>query len=138
MSPDVKDVIVECTRASDEGRVSFGEVVMMLMKAGVERYHADLVRGDKTFYLPNGESEVVESKPATVAPARDFAAAGVEAAVRAAQAGRIQYGEFCKLAAEAGCVGYIVSIVGQRVVYFGRAGDSHVEWFPCANRAKVA
>jgi uncharacterized protein YbcV (DUF1398 family) len=138
MSPDVKDVIVECTLASDEARVSFGEVVMMLMKAGVERYHADLVRGDKTFYLPNGESEVVASKPAAVAPARDFAAAGVEAAVRAAQAGRIQYREFCKLAAEAGCVGYIVSLVGQRVVYFGRAGDSHVEWFPGVQRAQVA
>jgi uncharacterized protein YbcV (DUF1398 family) len=138
MSPDVKDVIVECMRASDEERRSFGEVVTMLMKAGVERYHADLVRGGKTFYLPNGESELVESKPATVAPAREFSAAGVEAAVTAAQAGRIQYGEFCKLAAEAGCVGYIVSIAGQRVVYFGRTGDTHVEWFPGANRAMVA
>ena len=138
MRPDVKDVVVECTRASDEERVSFGEVVMKLMKAGIERYHTDLVRGDKTYYLPNGESEVVAGKAITAVPAQDFSAAGVEGAVRAIQAGQIKYGEFCELAAGAGCVGYIVSISGQRVVYYGRSGDFHIEWFPGANRAKVA
>jgi hypothetical protein len=38
MDPQVKDVMVQATRASDEESVTFGEVVMKLMKAGVERY----------------------------------------------------------------------------------------------------
>ena len=59
MDSRVKEVTVEATRASDEERATFGEVVMKLMQAGVERYHCDLVRGEKTYYLPNGESEVV-------------------------------------------------------------------------------
>ena len=35
-------------------------------------------------------------------------------------------------AAEAGCVGYMAFMAGRRVVYYGRTGDSHVEWFPDA------
>jgi uncharacterized protein YbcV (DUF1398 family) len=65
-----------------------------------------------------------------IAPAAAFSAGGVDAAVRAIQAGKIQYKTFCKRIAEAGCVGYHVSLVGRRAVYYGRTGDSHIEWFP--------
>jgi len=30
----------------------------------------------------------------------------------------------------AGCTGYLVSFPGQRAVYFGRTGETHVEHFP--------
>jgi uncharacterized protein YbcV (DUF1398 family) len=132
MDTKIKDVMVEATQASDEERVTFGEVVMKLMQAGVERYHTDLLRGEKTYYLPNGESEV------SIAPAREFSAAGVDAAVRDIQAGKIQYRAFCARIAEAGCVGYHVSLAGRRAVYYGRTGDCHVEWFPGAQREKAA
>jgi uncharacterized protein YbcV (DUF1398 family) len=138
MKMDWKDVVIECSRASDEERVTFGEVVMALMKTGVERYHADLVRGDKTYYLPNGDSKIVAGRPSEVPPAQAFSAAGIEAAVRAIQAGEIQYMEFCERAAKAGCVGYLVSMPGERVVYYGRSGDFHIEWFPGAKREKAA
>jgi uncharacterized protein YbcV (DUF1398 family) len=138
MDAQVRDVMVEATRASDEERVTFGEVVMTLMQAGVERYHCDLVRGEKSYYLPGGESEVVAGDAIGVAPAGEFSAAGVDAAVRAIQAGEIQYKTFCRRVAEAGCVGYHVSLVGRRAVYYGRTGDSHVEWFPGAKREKAA
>ena len=138
MDPVVKNIVAECTQASDAERVTFGEVVTTLMRAGVERYHADLVRGGKTYYLPNGESAMVTSQPAAIAPAEAFSAAGVEAAIRAIQSGEIQYGEFCRRIAAAGCAGYLVSIVGQRAVYYGRSGDLHTEWFPGARRAEAA
>jgi hypothetical protein len=32
----------------------------------------------------------------------------------------------------AGCVAYMVSLPGRRVVYYGRTGASHVEHFPPA------
>jgi uncharacterized protein YbcV (DUF1398 family) len=138
MDAQVKDVVVEATRASDEERVTFGEVVLKLMQAGVERYHADLLRGEKTYYLPGGESEVVAGDPTSVMPAHEFSASGVEAAVRDIQGGKIQYRAFCARIAGAGCVGYHVSLVGQRAVYYGRTGDSHVEWFPGARREQAA
>ncbi|MGO9047694.1 MAG: DUF1398 family protein [Xanthobacteraceae bacterium] len=138
MDSGVKEVMVEATRASDEERATFGDVVMKLTQAGVERHHCDLVRGEKTYYLPNGESEVVAGEAVGVAPAGEFSAAGVDAAVREIQAGKIQYRTFCTRIAEAGCVGYHVSLAGQRAVYYGRTGDCHVEWFPGAKREKAA
>jgi uncharacterized protein YbcV (DUF1398 family) len=133
-----RDVMIEASSASDEERVTFPEVVMSLAKVGIERYHADLVRGEKTYYLPNGESEVVRGARVAAVPAREFSASGVDAAVRAIQAGKIQYKAFCQCIAEAGCVGYMVSLSGQRAVYYGRTGDSHVEWFPDAKREQAA
>ncbi|HEY4295572.1 MAG TPA: DUF1398 family protein [Paraburkholderia sp.] len=132
MDAQIRDVLLECTKASDEERVTFPEVVKKLIGAGVERYHADLLRSEKTYYLPNGESEVVPSHAVGIVPSQEFSAQGVDAAVRAIQAGKIQYKTFCERVATAGCVGYFVSIAGKRAVYYGRTGDSHVEWFPGA------
>ncbi|MET0867268.1 MAG: DUF1398 family protein [Pseudorhodoplanes sp.] len=130
MDAAISHVARECSRASDEGRESFAVIVGKLIEAGVERYHADLVRSEKTFYLPNGESEIVQNEAIGAAPAMSFSAAGVEAAVHAIQAGTIEYKTFCERVLAAGCVGYHVSIAGRRAVYYGRTGDSHVEWFP--------
>jgi uncharacterized protein YbcV (DUF1398 family) len=138
MDKKIRDAMVGATRASDEERVTFGEVVIRLMRAGVERYHTDLLRGEKTYYLPDGESEVVVGEPVGIAPAREFSSAGVDAALRDIQAGKIQYRAFCTRIAEAGCVGYHVSLAGQRALYYGRTGDCHVEWFPGAKREKAA
>ena len=130
MDTSIRHVMREASRQSDEGSQSFPEIVRQLMAAGVERYHQDLLRSERTYYLPDGESEVVRNDPVPVMPAESFSAPGVEAAVRAVQAGAIDYREFCRRAMDAGCVGYIVSIAGKRVVYYGRTGDSHVEYFP--------
>jgi uncharacterized protein YbcV (DUF1398 family) len=130
MNANVRNAVRECSRASDENRETFPVIVGKLTAAGVERYHADLVRSEKTFYLPNGESETVSNEAVNVTPAMSFSATGVEAAVRAIQAGAIAYKAFCERVLAAGCVGYHVSITGRRAVYYGRSGDSHVEWFP--------
>jgi uncharacterized protein YbcV (DUF1398 family) len=129
MNALVKDVVREMTEASDEGRIAFPEVVKALMQAGVERYHADLVCANKTYYLADGGFEAIPCQ-SVAAPAQQFSAAGVEAAVRAIQAQAIPYQEFCVRIAAAGCVGYFVTLVGRRAVYYGRNAESHVEWFP--------
>jgi uncharacterized protein YbcV (DUF1398 family) len=129
MDAHVTDVVREMTLASDEERILFPQIVANLMEAGVERYHADLVAGTKTYYLPNGEfQEVPSHRPS--APARDFDGDAVEAAVRASQRQEIQYREFCERVAAAGCVGYFVSLVGRRATYYGRTSETHVEYFP--------
>jgi uncharacterized protein YbcV (DUF1398 family) len=130
MNTPIETVISECAEASSEGRIRFGEVVARLTEIGVERYQVDFVRRDTTYYLPDGYCEVVPFHQNGGVPAETFTGSGVEAAVRRAQAGTINYQTFCELALAAGCVGYIVSMAGKRVVYYGRTGDSHVEWFP--------
>jgi len=125
-------VIEDCTTASHEERITFGEVVGRLIAAGVERYHVDLVRGESTYFMPDGRSHRVTYEALAARPADAFAADGVQAAVRSIQACKTKYLTFCREIMEAGCVGYLVSMHGKRVVYFGRSGETCVEPFPPA------
>jgi len=131
MDQSVRMFVEELTRASDAESITFPQVVQSMLAAGVERYHADLMRSERVYYMPDGISCSI---PAHVVRdiARDFSAAGVEAAVRAAQRGDIQYREFCRRIAAAGCVGYFVTLAGQRAVYYGRTGETHIEHFPAS------
>ncbi len=131
MDTHVKDVMHEVSKASEEERISFPNLVKALMEVGVERYLADLIGGNRTFYMPDGEIEVVRGHKSR-APAQTFSAEGVEKALRTIQRGEIGYREFCERIAAAGCVGYIVSLAGRRALYYGRTNDSYVEWFPGA------
>jgi uncharacterized protein YbcV (DUF1398 family) len=132
MNPQLRQVVRECSEISDRGTENFAQIVGRLIAAGVERYHADLLRAEKIYYWPDGASEQVTNAPVAGAAAMEFSGADVAAAVRAAQAGTIKYKEFCERVFAAGCVGYHVHIAGKRVVYYGRSGDNHVEWFPGA------
>jgi len=131
MDARVKAVIADCAKASADGRIMFADVVRNLIGVGIERYHVDFTRAEASYYLPNGEFTVLLMAPHGL-PAAEFSAEGVQAAVRGAQSGALAYPAFCERAVEAGCVGYIVSMVGRRVVYYGRTGDTHVERFPGA------
>ncbi|MGA2485743.1 MAG: DUF1398 family protein [Roseiarcus sp.] len=131
MDAHVKEVVRAVTTASNENSLPFPAVVKALAEVGVERYHADLVVGAKTYFMPNGDCETVASHTSkTTADA--FNGDAVEAALRAIQRGAISYTTFCDRIAEAGCVGYFVSLKGKRALYYGRTNDVFVEWFPGA------
>lgn len=130
MDARTKEIMVECTKASDETLMSFPEVVHALRAVGVERYHSDLSRAERTYYLPNGESEVTATHKVMAEPAKAFAPQAVKAALIAIQKQEISYPEFCDRIARAGCVEYIVSLTGGRTTYIGRTGDTYVEHFP--------
>lgn len=132
MTPQIINVVETCTRVSDEGRTTFGHVVGKLMEAGVERYHADLLRAEKIYYMPDGTSHRTPCAFVATTPANAFNADGIVDAIRAIQGQNITYAEFCERIAAAGCVGYLVSLAGRRAVYYGRTGDSYVEPFPSA------
>ena len=132
MNAHVNSIVIACTKASDEGTMTFPQVVGKLMEAGIESYYADLRRANKIYYAPEGESYVVDAAHVGVEPAKEFNAAAVEAAIRQSQARTIDYHAFCEKILAAGCVAYIVSIVGRRAVYLGRTGEAHVEMFPAA------
>ncbi len=133
MPQDFQMLVSECSRASDEGRMAFGEVVARLIAAGVERYHVD-VRGARTYFRRDGLTASTVGPAVAAAVADDFSADGVESAVRASQKGEIGYREFCERIAAAGCPGYMAFLDGQRVLYYGRQGDAHVEYFPGARK----
>ncbi len=128
-----RDAMLDCTRLSDDEQETFGQIVGRLIAAGIERYHADLRRSEKVYYMPDGASLAVPAAPVAGGFAGTFSAAGVDAAVRAVQAGAIKYQAFCERIAAAGCVGYHVSLAGRRAVYYGRSGETHVEPFPPAS-----
>ena len=49
-------VLDECSERSVAGTITFPEVVGKLMAVGIESYHADLYRREKTYYSANGDS----------------------------------------------------------------------------------
>jgi uncharacterized protein YbcV (DUF1398 family) len=132
MNDSLIAVAEQCTHGSDNGELTFPQVVGKLAQAGIERYHVDLQRGEKTYYLPTGESHIVMSAPIAGDPQESFTAARVEVAVRKIQAGTISYKDFCAQIMAAGCVGYFVSLAGKRAVYYGRTNEDYIEPFPKA------
>ena len=68
MEPQTRQIMQECTARSDSGTLTFPEVVKKLMDAGVEQYHADLLRSEKTYYMPDGESCVTPADRASGQP----------------------------------------------------------------------
>ncbi|ODN72052.1 DUF1398 domain-containing protein [Methylobrevis pamukkalensis] len=121
-----------CLAGAHDGTMSFPQVVGALAGAGFESYAVDFRRNTTIWYRPDGESLLRDTPltPGDVAAA--FDAAGVAAAVRAAQAGGPDYSYqgFCDSVRACGCAGYLVSFPGRRVVYHGRTAETHVEHFP--------
>ncbi|MBX3482865.1 DUF1398 domain-containing protein [Phenylobacterium sp.] len=121
-----------CQEGAHDNSLSFPEFVGKLIAAGFEGYTVDYRRNAQAFYLPDGDSVVLEMHPYAGSVAANFDAAEVERLVRWAQANPADYSyvAFCEKAKAAGCAGYLVSFLGRRVVYFGRTAETHVEHFP--------
>ena len=73
MDETTRHVVIATSRASEEHRITFPEVVAQLAAAGIERNIVDLVTGTSTYYTSGDETEVVRlSRPER--PAADFSA----------------------------------------------------------------
>ncbi len=129
MTAPARAVAEECTVGSDTDRLTFPEVLARLAAVDIEGYHADLRRSIKSYYLANGQSIEVPTKATNVPVAETFDATRLAEAVRQSQAGSHTYEAFCEKAMAAGCAGYIVSLPGRRVAYYGRTAETHVEHF---------
>ncbi len=132
MNLEKTQVIQQCAHGALHGVLTFPEIVGKLASIGVERYHADYSRQEITYYMPDNESIVVTTPHPLHIIAQGFSGANVGSAVRQSQRNEHSYLDFIRKTAEAGCVGYFVQITGRRVIYFGRDGESHVEYFPSA------
>ncbi len=130
MDKATQAVICEAANGSNQGRLHFGEVVGLLMQAGVASYFADYRTDSTTYYLADDDSIRLTGEPSGVDIAQRFDIDGIKAAIRGAQQGTVKYPEFKRLSRQAGCIGYMVWIAGRHVTYFGRNGETHVEHFP--------
>jgi len=113
--------------------MTFAQSVKALADGGFDGYAVDFRHARRTYYMPSGETlelEALETAPV----AEGFDAAVIREAIREAQqsVAGYTYKGFCAKVAKAGCAGYLVSLLGKRVLYYGRTGETHVEYFPGA------
>jgi uncharacterized protein YbcV (DUF1398 family) len=125
-----EEIAESCLASSYADTLNFPTVLAKLDDAGFEGYLVDYRRSMTTYYLPTGESvEFMNLKtPGAVAPS--FDAQIVAENVRKSQAQAQTYREFSENVKNAGCAGYLVTLLGKRVVYFGRTGETHIELIP--------
>ena len=140
MTTNWKDIARATLEGSEANTMTFPESVRVLMEAGFDGYAVDFRHSTRTYYLPDGEAIELPAEPTPVPVAERFDAATVKAAIREAQAlvPGYTYRGFCARVAAAGCAGYLVSISGKRVLYWGRTGETHTEYFPGAQPAVAA
>lgn len=122
----------EASIATQEGRMTFPQVVGKLLEIGVESYLVDFAAGRKTYYLADGQTYTDPMILKLDPVAAEFSQPDLVAAIRGAQADTVRYPEFVKRSTAAGVIGYWAFLTGKRVTYFGRKGESHVEYFPGA------
>lgn len=132
MTKDWKELARTTLEGSENGTMTFQEGVKMLMEGGFDGYAVDFRLGTRTCYLAGGEALELEAARLSIPVAEHFDAAVVKDAIREAQqmVPGYSYKKFCAKVMGAGCAGYLVSLLGKRVVYYGRTGDIHIEYFP--------
>lgn len=124
-------LVVEAARATLLGSTPFPEIVGKLMSAGVEYYHVDYISLRFTFYGAEGDVVVAPLTYEDLPPvASDFDATVLREAILDSQQMGQPYRDFSHRAMKAGVQGYFAFLRGQRVIYIGRQGDLHTEWFP--------
>ena len=121
-----------CLDGSYGNTMTFRDCVKALAEAGFDGYHVDYRLNTRTYYLPNGETLELTNPHVAGPVAPEFNQAGVADAIKWAQScpSDCSYIAFNTRVTANGCAGYIVSLLGRRVLYFGRTAETHVEPFP--------
>ncbi len=131
MNADWHDIARATLEGAESGAQTFPDSVRILMEAGFDGYAVDFRCSTRTYYMPDGRT--ITLKTGMTGPvAERFDAAAIKAAIGEAQAmvPGYTYQGFCAKVARAGCAGYAVSLLGKRVLYYGRTGEAHTEYFP--------
>lgn len=132
MTEEMKALAARCIAGAHDGTMSFPQIVGALVAARFDGYFVDYRAGAAIYYSADGSAHVVAMAHRYEAVAAAFDAAEVQAAIRHAQSGATDYSYdgFNARVTAAGCMGYLVSLAGRRVVYLARTGETHVEVMP--------
>jgi uncharacterized protein YbcV (DUF1398 family) len=134
MNAHLQQIAATCLAGADSGAMTFPAIIGALLEAGFEGYTVDFRAGTVGYHLPSGETVTLAGHRPAAAASPYFDVDTVVACIREAQAGGsgYTYPGFCERVVRAGCVGYVVSFPGRRVVYLGRTGETQTEHFPPA------
>lgn len=125
----------QLTTATLTGSLPFPEIVGRLIQEGVEHYQVDYLALQFRFYGVQGGVVLAplafEGLPQV---SGTFDLPALKAAILDSQTRGQPFHDFCVRAMQAGVQSYSVFLRGQRVLYVGRQGDHHVEWFPGAGQ----
>lgn len=125
--------IQQLAAATLEGSMPFPEIVGRLIEEGVEYYLVDYRALRFTFYGVSGGVVVAPLQFERLPEVNsNFDLSSLRAAFHDSQSHRQKFRDFCSRAMAAGVQGYYAFLRGKRVLYMGRQGDQHVEWFPGA------
>jgi uncharacterized protein YbcV (DUF1398 family) len=132
MTTNWKDAARATLEGSESGTMTFPQSLQILMEAGFDGYAVDFRRSTRTYYMPNGETLELKTESTPTPVTETFDAAVVREAIREAQqlVPGYTYKGFCAKVARSGCAGYVVSLLGRRVLYYGRTCETHTEYFP--------
>jgi uncharacterized protein YbcV (DUF1398 family) len=132
MTTNWRDLARATLEGAESGTMTFPQNVRILMEAGFDGYAVDFRRSTRTNYMPNSETLELKTEPTPMPVAESFDASVVREAIREAQVlvPGYTYKGFCAKVAGAGCAGYVVSLLGRRVLYYGRTCETHTEYFP--------
>ncbi len=132
MDAQQKAIAQKCLDGAYDNTLSFPAGVKMLLEAGFEGYHVDYRRNTRVHYLPGGETLLLANPHSHGAVGARFNQPEIAAAIKWAQLSPpdYDYNAFNEKVTANGCAGYIVSILGRRVLYYGRTAETHVEHFP--------
>ena len=123
-------LVKECMAASLSGKTNFGEMVMKLKEANVERYIIDLIGLNQLTYGINGEYLLASLRFVNPSkPSKSFNSPGIKKAIQDSQQKKIDYPTFLRTIMAAGCCHYEVYIHGRKAIYFGCDGSHHIENF---------
>ncbi len=127
------DAVSTLAKQTLDGSLPFPQIVGELIAQGVEYYHVDYASRSFTFYSAAGSTILApllfEGLPSI---SNDWDATALKAAIVDSRQNGQKFRQFCDRAMAAGVQGYFAFLLGKRVIYSGRAGDQHVEWFPGA------
>lgn len=134
MDAQQKSIARRCLDGAYDNTISFPESLRELAEAGFEGYHVDYRLNTRTCYLRNGETLVLANPRDHGTVGAQFNQPEIVAAVKWAQRSPPDYSyvAFNESVTANGCAGYIVSLLGRRVLYFGRTAETHVEHFPAS------
>lgn len=134
MDAQQRTVAQRCLDGAYANTMTFPESLRALAEAGFEGYHVDYRLNTRTCYLPNGEALMLTSPDGHGTVGVEFNQPEISAAIKWAQLSPPGYSyiAFNERVTANGCAGYIVSLLGRRVLYFGRTAETHVEHFPPA------
>jgi uncharacterized protein YbcV (DUF1398 family) len=111
----------------------FPQTVQKLSELGVERYHVDYTAGTITAYVGR-DVDVAPVSLAAIEGTPEWSADKIKESVRQVQSGSVSYSEFSKGVIDGGVTNYWAFLAGKWVIYMGRYGDFHTEWFPGAKK----